>query len=181
MNEPKIIENVANVTQKVKHVWLSLGTFNFTLKSDRLLTRTTQNGCLWNTVVADGRYESLHLRGMEFIKCLSADTLIPTTVTHTTISSIKEIILWRMRNVKCENKFWFITSLTSSGGWRNYTGCGAVTFFTAAGFWMALGTIVKLKADFVKHLRGALICSKCFLAALECHMAAMPEAFLRHT
>lgn len=56
-----------------------------------------------------------------------------------------------------------------------------VTFYTAASCWMALGTIAKLKADFVKHSRGALICSKCFLAALECHTAAMPEAFLRHT
>lgn len=46
---------------------------------------------------------------------------------------------------------------------------------------VALGTIGELKADFVKHLRGALICSKCFLAALECHAATMPGAFLRHT
>lgn len=63
----------------------------------------------------------------------------------------------------------------------NYQGCVLVTFYTAAGCWMALGTIARLKADFVKHLRGALICSKCFLAALECHTAVMPEAFLRHT
>lgn len=56
-----------------------------------------------------------------------------------------------------------------------------MTFFSTAAWWIALGTISKLKAEFVKHLKGALICSKCFLAALECHATKMPEAFLRHT
>lgn len=58
---------------------------------------------------------------------------------------------------------------------------GVVTFFTAAGCRMAQGMTPKIKADSVKHLRGALICSKCFVAALECHTAKIPGAFQRHT
>lgn len=60
---------------------------------------------------------------------------------------------------------------------KNYMGCHVVTFFTAAGYWMAVGTIAKLKADFVKHLRGALICSKCLVAALECHIGRNARSF----
>lgn len=44
---------------------------------------------------------------------------------------------------------------------------------------MAPGTTGELKADSVKHLRGALICGKCFVAAPECHAAAIPGAFPR--